>query len=106
MQENEICEICGDGSSIEWDCPCCGRTIQEPRNLAKPEALSRPLCDGWRDMQKEPPTTTDEVMFYSRTERIIEIGRYINGKCYGRSGMYRDGQVSAWRELPAPPAFA
>ena len=40
MQENEICEICGDGSSIEWDCPCCGRTIQEPRNLAKPEALS------------------------------------------------------------------
>ena len=73
---------------------------------AKPEAVSRPLCDGWRDMQKEPPTTTDEVMFYSRTERIIEIGRYINGKCYGRSGMYRDGQVSAWRELPAPPAFA
>ena len=86
MQENEICEICGDGSSIEWDCPCCGRTIQEPRNLAKPEASSRLLCEILSDRAIEQ-VATDECQNIDADSlgiRDVYYGGFVAGAKWAR----------------------
>ena len=69
------------------------------------------LGDGWRDVKKELPKITnflvsDDVLFCSNGK--VYFGHYHeNGFFYDAKNLYAKTvkNVTAWRELPNPPAF-
>jgi hypothetical protein len=91
------CLNCMDGKYDSWQCPSCGRTIDE-----NPISSHAVFGDGWRDAMKETPQTRGYYLCY--TEK--QYNRYVialwndfmwSGVCY---------EVKAWMALPDPPAFA
>ena len=79
----------------------------------KPMEQSRLLCDGWRDARKENPSKSGYFLAYIGDQRYKNYAQYCvrsfskNTYNYGDTwDISRDEILLAWRELPAPPAFA
>lgn len=85
---------------------------EEAFNQYKELSSSRVLSDGWRDIHKETPANGVLYDIWYNGERYTDMlfiaaegaKPYFYSDPLDMLTLYED--VTAWRELPAPPAFA